>query len=125
MPVGEVVGVVVVAEGVVGRPVVAPVPARADGGAEAGSDAAAESGGILNGGKFDLAMYAWVSGSDPDDSSQWTCDAVPPAGGQPRKPWQKDHEPNFTGTDHAYRPPGHTLVIGEKPKPPYEAWRPG
>ena len=20
---------------------------------------------------------------------------------------------------------GHTLVIGDKPKPPYEAWRPG
>src|SRR5260370_30690924 len=55
----------------------------------------------------------------------YTTDVVPPAGGQPRKPWQKDHEPNFTGTDHAYRPPGHTLVIGDKPKPPYEAWRPG
>jgi NADH:ubiquinone oxidoreductase subunit len=32
--------------------------------------------------------------------------------------------PNLTGTDHAYRPPGHTLSVGEKPKPPYEAWRP-
>jgi peptide/nickel transport system substrate-binding protein len=42
--------------------------------------AAAESGGILNGGKFDLAMYSWVSGSDPDNSSQWTCQAFPPAG---------------------------------------------
>ena len=42
--------------------------------------AAAQSGGILNGGKFDLAMYAWVSGSDPDDSSQWTCKMIPPAG---------------------------------------------
>jgi peptide/nickel transport system substrate-binding protein len=42
--------------------------------------AAAQSGGILNGGKFDLAMYAWISGSDPDDSSQWACDMVPPAG---------------------------------------------
>ncbi len=39
-----------------------------------------QSGGILNGGKFDLAMYAWVSGSDPDDSSQWTCGMIPPAG---------------------------------------------
>ena len=45
--------------------------------------------------------------------------------GKPRKTWQKDHEPNPTGTDHAYRPPGHTLVVGDKPKPPYEAWRPG
>lgn len=42
--------------------------------------AAAQNGGILNGGRFDLAMYSWVSGSDPDDSSQWTCSAVPPAG---------------------------------------------
>jgi peptide/nickel transport system substrate-binding protein len=42
--------------------------------------AAAESGGILNGGKFDLAVYAWISGADPDNSSQWTCAAVPPAG---------------------------------------------
>ena len=42
--------------------------------------AAAQSGGILNGGKFDLAMYAWDSGSDPDDSSQWMCSMAPPAG---------------------------------------------
>ncbi|NQW50370.1 MAG: NADH:ubiquinone oxidoreductase subunit NDUFA12 [Rhodospirillales bacterium] len=49
----------------------------------------------------------------------------PPAGGPPRKAWQKEHLPNLTGTDHAYRPPGHTLSVGEKPKPPYEAWRPG
>jgi peptide/nickel transport system substrate-binding protein len=42
--------------------------------------AAAQSGGILNGGRFDLAMYAWVSGSDPDNSSQWTCAMIPPAG---------------------------------------------
>ena len=55
----------------------------------------------------------------------YTTDVVPSAGGPARKTWQKDHEPNLTGTDHAYRPPGHTLVIGDKPKPPYEAWRPG
>lgn len=42
--------------------------------------AVAESGGIFNGGKFDLALYSWISGADPDDSSQWTCAAVPPAG---------------------------------------------
>jgi NADH:ubiquinone oxidoreductase subunit len=43
----------------------------------------------------------------------------------PRKPWQKEHVANLTGTPLAYRPPGHTLAAGEKPKPPYEAWRPG
>jgi len=37
-------------------------------------------GGILNNGKFDLAEWSWVSGADPDDSSQWMCDQVPPAG---------------------------------------------
>ena len=33
----------------------------------------------------------------------YTTDVVPPAGGAPRKTWQKDHEPNPTGTDHAYK----------------------
>jgi ABC-type transport system substrate-binding protein len=42
--------------------------------------AAAQSGGILTGGKFDLAMYSWVSGADPDNASQWTCAAIPPSG---------------------------------------------
>ncbi len=41
--------------------------------------AAAQSGGILNGGKFDLTLYSWISGADPDDSSQWTCAAIAPA----------------------------------------------
>ena len=39
-----------------------------------------QENGILNGGKFDLAYYAWVSGSDPDNSSAFRCDAIPPAG---------------------------------------------
>ncbi|HZY98473.1 MAG TPA: peptide ABC transporter substrate-binding protein [Candidatus Baltobacteraceae bacterium] len=42
--------------------------------------AATETGGILNGGKFDLALYPWISGADPDNSSQWMCSAIPPAG---------------------------------------------
>jgi peptide/nickel transport system substrate-binding protein len=42
--------------------------------------AAAESGGILNGGKYELSVYSWISGADPDNSSQWTCAAAPPAG---------------------------------------------
>jgi peptide/nickel transport system substrate-binding protein len=42
--------------------------------------ASAQSGGILNAGRFDLGMYGWVAGGDPDDSSQWTCAAVPPGG---------------------------------------------
>ena len=41
--------------------------------------AAAESGGILNSGKFDMTLYSWISGTDPDTSSQWTCAATPPS----------------------------------------------
>jgi peptide/nickel transport system substrate-binding protein len=39
-----------------------------------------QQGGILNNGKYDLALWAWVAGADPDESSQWMCDMVPPAG---------------------------------------------
>jgi len=65
----------------------------------------------------------------PPDWHGWlhhTTDTPPPAGGLPRKSWQKDHLRNLSGTDLAYRPPGSTLVTSsDKPKPPYEAWRPG
>ncbi len=37
-------------------------------------------GGILQGGKFDLALAGWYAGIDPDDSSQFTCANVAPAG---------------------------------------------
>jgi peptide/nickel transport system substrate-binding protein len=42
--------------------------------------AAEEAGGILNSGKFDMTVYSWISGTDPDDSSTWTCAAIPPNG---------------------------------------------
>ena len=42
------------------------------------------------------------------------------------KSWQKPHEPNRTGTDLAYRPPGHTLMGGNRAKATgdYEPWTP-
>lgn len=42
------------------------------------------------------------------------------------KPWQKSHQPNMTGTEEAYLPPGHTLEGGRRAKATgdYEAWRP-
>jgi NADH:ubiquinone oxidoreductase subunit len=56
----------------------------------------------------------------------YTSDTPPPAGGLPRKPWQKEHLPNLTGTAQAYHPPGSAVIVSEdKPKPHYEAWRPG
>ena len=42
--------------------------------------APAASGGVFYGGKYDVGFYAWLSGGDPDDSSQWTTAAFPPAG---------------------------------------------
>ena len=33
-----------------------------------------------------------------------------------RKPWQKGHVPNLTGTYEAYRPPGHVLSGGKRDK---------
>lgn len=36
--------------------------------------------GILQTGKFDLALAGWFSGADPDNSSQYACKNIPPAG---------------------------------------------
>ncbi len=43
-----------------------------------------------------------------------------------RRVWQKPHKPNLTGTDQAYRPPGHILSGGKREKATgdYEAWVP-
>jgi NADH:ubiquinone oxidoreductase subunit len=43
-----------------------------------------------------------------------------------RRAWQKPHIPNKTGTDQAYKPPGHLLNGGQRDKATgdYEAWSP-
>ena len=54
-------------------------------------------------------------------------DAVPDANAQSyRRVWQKPHQPNLTGTNLAYRPPGHVLSGGKRDKATgdYEAWKP-
>lgn len=54
-------------------------------------------------------------------------DEVPKSQGSPyRKPWQKPHTPNKTGTPGKYLPPGHVLKKGERAKTysDYDAWRP-
>ncbi len=37
-------------------------------------------GGVLQGGKYDLALHGWISGVDPDNHSAFTCGAMPPGG---------------------------------------------
>ncbi|MEM7618301.1 MAG: NADH:ubiquinone oxidoreductase subunit NDUFA12 [Pseudomonadota bacterium] len=43
-----------------------------------------------------------------------------------RRKWQEAPQANLTGTNEAYRPPGHILKGGERPKTTgdYEAWTP-
>lgn len=55
-----------------------------------------------------------------------TLSAPPPEGGPPKRPWQKEHLPNLSGTAEAYRPPGHTLMGGRRAAGTgdYEPWRP-
>ena len=54
-----------------------------------------------------------------------TSDEVPPQ--EPnRRPWEREHLPNLTGTEHAYRPPGQLSGGGRRPRATgdYEPWRP-
>lgn len=49
-----------------------------------------------------------------------------PLAASPDKPWIKPHEPNETGTQAAYLPPGHDRRGGVRPPATgdYEAWQP-
>lgn len=38
------------------------------------------AGGPVSRGNFDATYFGWLSGPDPDDSTLWTCDQIPPAG---------------------------------------------
>jgi NADH:ubiquinone oxidoreductase subunit len=44
-----------------------------------------------------------------------------------RRPWEKPHLPNATGTPASYRPPGHDYQGGVRARATgdYEAWTPG
>jgi NADH:ubiquinone oxidoreductase subunit len=76
----------------------------------------------------------WVVYAGPDDAStvpaEWwgwlhhTADAPLPTAG--RRVWQREFEPNLTGTPVSYRPPGHDYAGGIRPRAPgdYEAWSP-
>lgn len=66
----------------------------------------------------------------PADWHGWlhyTDDTPPPSAGYDAYSWQKPHLPNLTGTQYAYRPEGHVLKSGTRPKATgdYEAWTPG
>lgn len=50
----------------------------------------------------------------------------PPRGERHRFPWQREHEPNRTGSPDAYRPPGSVLEGGRRARATgdYEPWTP-
>lgn len=56
---------------------------------------------------------------------RYTTDAPLPASA--RRPWQKPHVENATGTPEGYRPPGHDYEGGVRARATgdYEAWTPG
>lgn len=78
----------------------------------------------------------WVIFAEEDEATrvppEWhgwlhhTVKEAPPVGGIARAAWMQPHRPNPTGTDQAYRPPGHVLQGGERAKATgdYEAWTP-
>ncbi len=55
-----------------------------------------------------------------------TVDETPDSGGVKKRKWQKPHLRNQTGTNEAYRPPGHVLMGGQRQKSSgdYEPWTP-
>ncbi len=55
-----------------------------------------------------------------------TTDEIPDEAAARKYDWQRDHRPNLTGTDGAYRPPGSILKGGVRAKGTgdYEPWRP-
>jgi len=89
---------------------------------------------LVRGGGMTSRERRWVLFNGEAEASrvppQWhawlhhTVDA-PPAPGS-AYPWQKEHQPNLTGTPHAYRPAGSLLRGGHRAPATgdYEPWTP-
>jgi NADH:ubiquinone oxidoreductase subunit len=81
-----------------------------------------------------LRIRRWVAYAGEPEASKvppewhawlhYTVDAPLPSGA--RRPWQKPHIPNSTGTAQSYRPPGHDYQGGRRAPATgdYEAWTP-
>jgi NADH:ubiquinone oxidoreductase subunit len=73
--------------------------------------------GEPDGSKVPPEWHAWL---------HHTVDEVPRAERRPRYPWEKEHQPNLTGTPYAYRPQGSVLRGGRRAPATgdYEPWTP-
>ena len=90
---------------------------------------------LVKGGGMPSRERRWVLYDGTVEASrvppQWhawlhhTVDA-PPVGAAAGHAWQKEHQPNLTGTAAAYRPPGSLLRGGHRAPTTgdYEPWRP-
>jgi NADH:ubiquinone oxidoreductase subunit len=72
--------------------------------------------GVAEASRVPAEWHAWLHATT----------ATAPVSRARQMPWQKPHEPNHTGTEFAYRPPGHTLMGGQRAKATgdYEPWVP-
>jgi len=89
---------------------------------------------LVRGGGIESRERRWVLYAGAPEASkvpaEWhgwlhhIIDAVPVE--TPRRPWQKPHLPNMTGTALAYRPAGSVLRGGSRARTTgdYEAWTP-
>jgi len=87
----------------------------------------------LGSGRFSRERRWVMYRGEPEGSkvpSEWhawlhhTIDEVP--GPRQRYPWEKEHQPNLTGTPYAYHPPGSVLRGGHRARATgdYEPWSP-
>ncbi len=62
----------------------------------------------------------------PADWNAWLHSTHGPLPSPKRPVWQQLHQPNLSGTELAYRPPGHVLAGGQREKATgdYQAWTP-
>ena len=84
----------------------------------------------------DRRRRRWIVYKGADEASRvppewhawlhYTVDEIPDPQNPMAQPWQEKHQPNLTGTDAAYRPPGHTLEGGRRAAATgdYEPWTP-
>ena len=81
-------------------------------------------------------VYAETGGGELEASSVppgWNAwlhhnrEQAPSEAALPTQRWEKEHQPNLSGTPNAYLPPGHESRGGQRDAAigDYEAWRPG
>lgn len=98
-------------------------------GVRVGEDAAGNRFYRTRDGRRRWVIYAGESeasriGPDWHGWLHFTWDQPPSEAPLARKPWERPHQANLTGTPAAYAPPGSIRRGAPEPRRDYEAWRP-